>query len=201
MSDNTVKIGVTRNLENRIKEVSGAVYLDVLNVHSTGFAPFGFMRTIESRCHAAFSDKRVRGEFFDITFAEACAELDSHAEEIAAALKKADEDFIAELSYWEELTAPYKTMKSYFGNKKVMRISVADDKTILAVVDELGFVQSAREFTNSKDAQSAADMIYDIFFKFCGEKPLEGMGFLKKPGTMHFVDFVDSILAVHSDIE
>lgn len=103
MSDNTVKIGVTTNLERRIKEVSGSVYLDVLSVYSTGFAPFGFMRTIESRCHSAFADKRVRGEFFAITFDEACAELDRHAEEIAAVLKASDEKFLDEVEYFEEL--------------------------------------------------------------------------------------------------
>lgn len=103
MSDDTVKIGVTTNLENRKKAVKGAVYLDVLRVHHTDFAPLTFMYTIERRCHNVFNSFRVRGEYFAITFEEACTELDRHADEIAAALKTADENFIDELKYYEEL--------------------------------------------------------------------------------------------------
>ena len=108
MSDDTVKIGVSKDTQKRAKGVKAAVYLDVLRVHQTGVAPFGFMRSLESRCHAAFDDRRVRGEFFNITFEEAVAELDSHAAEIVDALHKADRRYIEELNYYNELVAKYQ---------------------------------------------------------------------------------------------
>ena len=91
MSDDTVKIGVTTNVDKREKGVQSAVYLEVKRRHQTGYAPLDFMRQIEARCHATFVGRRERGEYFSITFEEAVAELDSHADEIAAALHKADE--------------------------------------------------------------------------------------------------------------
>ncbi len=103
MSDNTVKIGVTTNPDKRVKSVKSAVYLDVLRSHCTGFAPINFMRIIEARCHAAFAGRCVRGEYFSITFEEAVVELDRHADEIAAVLHQADENFIDEFNYYEEL--------------------------------------------------------------------------------------------------
>ncbi len=35
---------------------------------------------IETACHKCFKDKRLKGEFFKISFDEACAELQKHAE-------------------------------------------------------------------------------------------------------------------------
>ena len=111
MSDNTVKIGITRNTDKRVKGVQRAVYLDVLRVHQTIFAPLEFMRIIEARCHATFIDRRVRGEYFDITFEEACAELDRYAEEIAAKFDEADKNFLDEFLYYEELKKNYLNSK------------------------------------------------------------------------------------------
>ena len=199
MSDRTVKIGVTTNLEKRIKQVSGAVCLDVLNVHHTGFAPFGFMNSVEKECHQTFSNKRVRGEFFDITFEEARAELDRHKEAIDAELKSADEEYLAAVEYWERLAEACRLITQKNGKKKVLRITIADDKHVLAVVDENGIVQSTREFTNLKDAQSAVDMIWLVLVKFCGEEPPEGLEFWKQSNTMHFDDFYDAYLTVYSD--
>ena len=39
------------------------------------------MTKLERRCHSTFAGRQVRGEYFDITFEEACAELDRHADE------------------------------------------------------------------------------------------------------------------------
>lgn len=97
MSNGVVKIGVTTNLEKRIPSVKG--FLDVIRVHSTSFAPRSFMYDLEKHCHAVFERNRVRSEYFAITFEEAVAEHDSHAEEIADALKKADEKTIEEIKY------------------------------------------------------------------------------------------------------
>ena len=67
----------------------------VQRVHYTNFAPRSFMYGIESQCHAIFADCCARSEFFNITFEEAVAELDSHADEIATALAKADQRYLA----------------------------------------------------------------------------------------------------------
>lgn len=103
MSDNTVKIGVTTNVENRKKSVECAVYLDVLRIHCTDFAPRMFMYTIEGKCHKTFKPFHVRGEYFAIPFDDACTELYRYRDDIAVALKTADENFIDELNYYEEL--------------------------------------------------------------------------------------------------
>ena len=100
MSDDTVKIGVSIKPYERVQQVAGAVYLKVKRVHHTAFAPRSFMYDIESRCHATFDDRRARSEFFNITFEEAVAELNSHADEIATALAKADQRYLAEVNYF-----------------------------------------------------------------------------------------------------
>ena len=111
MSDNTVKIGVSINPDERVQQVASAVYLEVQRVHHTDFAPRSFMYDIEKRCHAKFADRCVRGEFFNITFEEAVDELNSHADEIVAALAKADQRYSDEINYFfnEYLPAYEKT--------------------------------------------------------------------------------------------
>ena len=107
MSDNTVKIGVTRDVQKRIRSVEASVYLKVMNVYHTDFAPFGFMRFIERACHKVFEKKRVRSEYFAITFDEACTELDRHANEIVAKHEKAEATFLAELECFRRLKTMY----------------------------------------------------------------------------------------------
>ena len=117
MSDNTVKIGVTRDPDKRVKNVKCAVYLEVKRTHVTGYAPLKFMRKIERRCHEAFDIHRVRGEYFDITFEEAVAELEKYAEEISNVMHTADQNFIDEFNYYEELR------EKYFPSNNVAEIS------------------------------------------------------------------------------
>ena len=100
MGDATIKIGVTQDVEERVKSVSRAKCQDVLRIHSTELAPLNFMRVIEARCHATFEDRRERGEYFAITFEEAVAELDKYAEEIAAAFIAADQQFLDEVTFY-----------------------------------------------------------------------------------------------------
>lgn len=106
MSDDTIKIGVTQDVEERVKSVSRAKCQDVLRIYSTELAPLDFMRIIEARCHATFEDRRERGEYFAITFEEAVAELDKYAEEIAAALHKADRIYLDEVDYYYNVFLP-----------------------------------------------------------------------------------------------
>ena len=113
MQDSTVKIGVTQDAQRRIGEVENVRCLDVLRVHATDFAPYDFMTKLEVICHKAFEERRVRGEYFDITFEEAVAELDSHAQEIAAAHNKADQRLLDEINYFfNEFLPEYEHMKN-----------------------------------------------------------------------------------------
>ena len=124
MSDDTVKIGLTTKFEERTKSVQAAVYLKVTRHHHTGFAPLEFMRVIEARCHATFADRRVRGEYFAISFEEAVAELDRHAEDISKALAQADENSIDEFNYYEELK------RKYFSTPKIVKPAPASASPI-----------------------------------------------------------------------
>lgn len=142
MSDGTIKIGITRNIEKRIKCVQCAVYLKVLRVHHTGFAPLNFMRIIETRCHATFIGREVRGEYFDVTFEEACAELDRYADEIASALADADRSFLDDFKYYEELKIEYlKKLQHVFpesypkrSSKTAPKIAFSDNELKFACV-------------------------------------------------------------------
>lgn len=107
MSDNTVKIGATNKSEKRIHEVEQKVYLKVLRWHFTDFAPYELITKTELHCHAKFDDRRVRGEFFDISFEEACAELDRYNETFNAALKAADEKLFDEVNFYFNDFCPY----------------------------------------------------------------------------------------------
>ena len=113
MGDSTVKIGVSEDVDQRKLSVQSAKCQDVLRIHSTGFAPYRFMTKLEKRCHAAFAERRVRGEYFNITFEEAIAELDSHADEIAAAFNAADQRFLDEVTfYFNEFLPEYEKARA-----------------------------------------------------------------------------------------
>lgn len=90
MSDGTVKIGASDDVHRRKPQVEYATGLTVRRLHHTNSAPRSLIFKLERRCHETFADRRVCGEFFNITFEEACAELDRHAEEIATALAQAE---------------------------------------------------------------------------------------------------------------
>ena len=59
--------------------------LKILRYQHTDFAPADFMFKLEKMCLEKFENRRAyRQEYFNITFEEACAELDSHKDEISA---------------------------------------------------------------------------------------------------------------------
>lgn len=210
MSDDTVKIGLSENPDNRAKQVAGAVFLDVKRIYHTGYAPRSFMYSIESTCHAKFADRRVRGEFFAIPFEEAVAELDSHADEVATALKTADEKFLRELAYWERMIKQKSNVPALpgssenkvvyveappVGQKSFQLITVSAGRYILTLVNEDLMVVTAGEFSNKSDAQTACNMMASILTKYCGEDSFVDVGFSKNKPTMSFKDFVEATLA------
>ena len=134
MSDATVKIGVTTNVGERVKSVSRAVYLEVTRIHNTPLAPLDFMRVIEARCHAAFFGRCERGEFFNITFEEAVAELDKHADEIADAFHAADKKYLDKVIYFHEEFLPQ------YNNAKKVKPPVDKMPQIVEAGGVLGYV-------------------------------------------------------------
>ena len=75
LGNETVKIGITNNLQRRIRAVSGHSGLDILRWAYTDILSSTDARQIESDCHKHFSSRRTRYEFFNITFDEACVYL------------------------------------------------------------------------------------------------------------------------------
>lgn len=92
MSNNTVKIGYSKNIRQRMSTIISSSGLDIINVHATEFVHAEIAYMIEQACHETFDEYRTRGEFFRISFAEACRELDKYAEAIAAINKKMAEN-------------------------------------------------------------------------------------------------------------
>ena len=134
MSDGSVKIGVTKNLDKRIGNVKRSVYLDVLRTHQTALAPRRFIFSLEKICHAAFEARRVRGEFFNITFEEAQAELDRHAQSIADALHAADQKYIDVLDfYFNEFLPEYEA--KHADRELVPTLPPADNLPQVVVVE------------------------------------------------------------------
>lgn len=101
MSDSTVKIGVSQQVEKRQWQVSNATGLDVLRVHQTDSMPKKFALVLESRVHGIFFERTARNEFFNITFEEAVAELDKLADEITREREKTEQLFKDECEYFE----------------------------------------------------------------------------------------------------
>lgn len=79
-NNDTVKIGVAVDVEKRISAIEHASGAEVLKYCATALMNAKKAFEIESACHKHFKDKRLKGEFFKITFDEACAELQKHAE-------------------------------------------------------------------------------------------------------------------------
>lgn len=75
LSDGTVKVGITRDVQQRAQQVATTRKVDVLNVYNTEFFERRVAYVIEQNCHNALRDKVTHGEFFSVTFNEACAVL------------------------------------------------------------------------------------------------------------------------------
>ena len=75
LDNETVKIGISNNIQRRTRAVSGHSGLDILQWACTEKLSATDARQIESDCHKHFANRRTRGEFFNITFDEACVYL------------------------------------------------------------------------------------------------------------------------------
>ena len=76
-SNGTVKIGITKEKEKRMKAISSASGMDITRSYFTG--KIDNVQNLETELHRHFKDKRLNGEFFDINFNEAVAEVEKRA--------------------------------------------------------------------------------------------------------------------------
>ena len=77
MSNGTVKIGYTQNVRQRMNTITSNSGLEIVNVYCTEFIDSEIAYLIEQNCHETFDAWRVRGEFFCVSFKDACFELAS----------------------------------------------------------------------------------------------------------------------------
>lgn len=71
MSNDTVKIGISSQIDLRVRQVENASGMDILNVYKTGELPHELAIAIEAEAHKHFADFRLNGEFFKVDFVDA----------------------------------------------------------------------------------------------------------------------------------
>ena len=72
-TNGTVKIGITKEKERRMKAISSASGMDLVRSFFT--EKIDNVQNLETELHRHFSDARLNGEFFDISFEEAVEEV------------------------------------------------------------------------------------------------------------------------------
>lgn len=78
MENGTVKIGCTKNFSERAKQISTSSGLKIKNWCHSEYVEKNIAVQIERICHEFFSDTRILGEFFKISFEDARQKLSSH---------------------------------------------------------------------------------------------------------------------------
>ena len=86
MNNATIKIGITSNFEKRKRNIETGSGLTVVRDFHTHYFDEKNARLIELFCKENFSSRRVQGEFFSVTFEEACAEIDSFTKTLIESL-------------------------------------------------------------------------------------------------------------------
>ena len=74
-SNKTVKIGITKEKEKRMKAISSASGMDITRSFFTG--KIENVQELETEVHRHFKENRLNGEFFDVDFESAVAEVKS----------------------------------------------------------------------------------------------------------------------------
>lgn len=75
MGNGTVKIGVSVNVEQRATTIENSSGLTITRRCHTEQMPTRLSLQIEENCHTHFAEHRTKGEFFKITYEDACAYL------------------------------------------------------------------------------------------------------------------------------
>ena len=79
MKNQTVKFGMTADFNKRLATIINNSGMSALNWCHTDYLEHIQACRIESQCMATFQNQRLKGEYFKITFEDACAELEKHA--------------------------------------------------------------------------------------------------------------------------
>ena len=77
LSNNALKIGRSKNPKKRLSAISNGSGLEI--IRSTYIETIS-ANAVESALKKRFADNRIKGEFFKITFEEACEELKKYAD-------------------------------------------------------------------------------------------------------------------------
>lgn len=72
-TNKTIKIGITKEKEKRMKAISSASGMDITRSYFT--EKIDSVQNLETELHRHFKDKRLNGEFFDIDFDVAVEEV------------------------------------------------------------------------------------------------------------------------------
>lgn len=72
-TNGTVKIGITKENERRMKAISSASGMDITRSYFTD--KINHVQNLETELHRYFKDNRLNGEFFDIPFEDAVKEI------------------------------------------------------------------------------------------------------------------------------
>lgn len=82
-SNNTVKVGQSKNVECRKSNIKSKKKITLGETHKTSLLPRKIARSIEKAFKETFSSFRVDGEFFNIDFKTACNFIDAEEKLIA----------------------------------------------------------------------------------------------------------------------
>lgn len=87
LKSHVCKIGISKDIDLRMRNIANDCKEKIINTHFTKLIPREIAALIERACHEKFAEYRLSGEYFDIAFADACAELDKYADETGEAYK------------------------------------------------------------------------------------------------------------------
>lgn len=136
LSNITVKIGKTVDIKRRIFSITSSSGLEILNYYHTAYVHPDVADKIEKACHQTFAGRQIKGEFFDVTFAEACAELDKYADEISEANRKWNEEILPSLK---------RDYDAYMASISQMDIKALPSPNAAAIFDAAGDTFSLKE--------------------------------------------------------
>ena len=75
LSNKTVKIGMTQDFVRRLRQIERGSGLSVIESFHTEYMDSSLAKRLEKCCQEHFADKRLCGEFFNVSFEEAQTEL------------------------------------------------------------------------------------------------------------------------------
>lgn len=72
MSNGTIKIGVSQDIETRLRTLANTSGMEIVESYHTEYVEPKTAFKVEHLCHKKFNGSRKRGEYFGISFKDAC---------------------------------------------------------------------------------------------------------------------------------